>query len=1386
MKPPRWTAVSQSAFEWEREALDFLRENLPDHEPWRAWSNFEFIDDDGRVNEVDALILTPACLILIEAKSRPGTVAGDAHSWTWRTEGREFPTDNPLPLANRKAKRLASVLRRQDALSGRTGARIKPWVEPLIFLSKVDQPPGLDPGTAKRVVLRGQPGRPNDAGVIGTLLRADELGFGRPGAVDAAAARQITRALEQAGVRPAGRGRRVGDYELELTLGEGENWQDFAARHTATGVKRRIRIYPYARATTPDARNRLARTAQRECRVLEGLEHQGIQRVLDYREAELGPALVFEHDPDALRLDRFMSQHLARFSLVERLGLVRQLGEAMAYAHGKRLYHRGLAPQSVLVRDVAGAAPRLQITNWQVASRAAGSKTGSVMTAGTAHVEDHVADPAKTYLAPEAATVGDAGAAQVDVFSLGAIAYHIISGRPPAASPLDLPTRLRDGNGLLLSGVMNGVGRWLEEMVRAATAPIVRDRPRDAREFLDYLAEAEQEAAPHEPVPVFATDPATAAPGERLESDLILKRRLGQGGSAYAFQVERADSGEELVLKVALDDGHADRIRAEADVLRPLRHPNIVPFVADTFIGGRPAILMERAGERTLAQWIRGGDPLSLDLMRRFGEHLLSAIEYLEHQGVAHRDVKPDNIGIAKTPGTGAYRLVLFDFSLSRAPLENVTAGTKPYLDPFLPDRRPPRWDLHAERYAVAVTLHEMLVGAPPTFGDGLSEPLLVDDEATIAVDRFDPSLRDGLEEFFRRALRRNPAERFGNAEEMLRAWREAFTPMDRATAAADSIEVIAPRLDRASSIVEVGYGVEARAVLDQMGIHTAYQLLGVPRLKFRYLKGVGDRIRREIRERAKRLAALRPDLVPGGITDEDGGRATLDRLADQLLPWRPAGDDRPEDRILAYYLGIDDDAAPWASAGDVAAAIGTSRSAVADALAAARERWHKSADLNAVRGEIDALIATAGGVATVDELAVLLLGSRGSVKEDDRERMRRARATIRAAVELEASVSPTRFVSYAEAKPDAAVLVAASPENAEYARRLGRAADALVAETPLPSPGRVDDELGVVPVPEGAAALTAERRLRLAIAVSACAALSARGELYPRGMKALQALKLALGTLAGIRGLGADALRARVRGRFPEAEELPDRPDLDALLDEAGAEVDWREGNPEGPGYYSRSIPDSGSGTATLVRHATFAPAPDPTPDVLAARAIEDKIVFAADKGVFLALTVEPRRARDAEAELLRRFPREVVSLERLMLRAMRARAEERRITWPKALMADAAARDSADFRNLLRLAAEAAPRVMQEVLGLRQPALLTRPGLIARYDLMPMLDELSQASGASGGPPSLWLLIPQVTPGRPEIDGSVLPVIANANWTRLTDPWLANAHRAGGRSAA
>ncbi len=115
MSSARWSAISESQFPWEREALDWLRAHLPDHPPWHAWTNFEFIDEEGKVNEIDALILSPAGLFLVEIKSRPGVLTGDPHTWTWTTDGKTYSYDNPLILANRKAKRLASVLRHQQA-----------------------------------------------------------------------------------------------------------------------------------------------------------------------------------------------------------------------------------------------------------------------------------------------------------------------------------------------------------------------------------------------------------------------------------------------------------------------------------------------------------------------------------------------------------------------------------------------------------------------------------------------------------------------------------------------------------------------------------------------------------------------------------------------------------------------------------------------------------------------------------------------------------------------------------------------------------------------------------------------------------------------------------------------------------------------------------------------------------------------------------------------------------------------------------------------------------------------------------------------------------------------------------------------------------------------
>ncbi|MFM7919789.1 MAG: protein kinase domain-containing protein, partial [Planctomycetaceae bacterium] len=146
---------------------------------------------------------------------------------------------------------------------------------------------------------------------------------------------------------------------------------------------------------------------------------------------------------------------------------------------------------------------------------------------------------------------------------------------------------------------------------------------------------------------------------------------------------------------------------------------------------------------------------LQIDLLQRFGEDLLGVVVHLDEQGINHRDIKPDNIAVGMVGRGDKLHLVLFDFSLSKMPVDNIRAGTPGYLDPLLPLRKPPHWDNSAERYAAAMTLYELAVGSLPRWGDGSTDPsqLSPSMEITIDAEQFDPGLRESLSGFFRNAF---------------------------------------------------------------------------------------------------------------------------------------------------------------------------------------------------------------------------------------------------------------------------------------------------------------------------------------------------------------------------------------------------------------------------------------------------------------------------------------------------------------------------------------------------------------------------------------------------------------------------------------------------------
>jgi hypothetical protein len=104
----RWAEVTPSRHAHERAGLDYVRERLPDADPYRAWSNLEVVTPRGESLEVDLLVLGPAGLYLDELKSWTGRIRGNSYQWI-REDRHRTVVDSPFISANHKARVLKSL-----------------------------------------------------------------------------------------------------------------------------------------------------------------------------------------------------------------------------------------------------------------------------------------------------------------------------------------------------------------------------------------------------------------------------------------------------------------------------------------------------------------------------------------------------------------------------------------------------------------------------------------------------------------------------------------------------------------------------------------------------------------------------------------------------------------------------------------------------------------------------------------------------------------------------------------------------------------------------------------------------------------------------------------------------------------------------------------------------------------------------------------------------------------------------------------------------------------------------------------------------------------------------------------------------------------------------
>jgi eukaryotic-like serine/threonine-protein kinase len=270
---------------------------------------------------------------------------------------------------------------------------------------------------------------------------------------------------------------------------------------------------------------------------------------------------------------------------------------------------------------------------------------------------------------------------------------------------------------------------------------------------------------PPPPHPSFTT-------GHLLAGRFLLDRRLGEGGMGAVWLARDQKLGELVAVKVIRDALIADpnaieRFKREVSAARRVHHPNVVRLHDLGEENGMLFLSMEYVDGESVAERIRRRGPMPFVEARQLTLQLCDGLEAAHTAGVIHRDLKPANVLISNA---GPVKII--DFGVAKlAALEGMTAtnlilGTPEYMAPE--QIRGAAIDARTDLYALGMILHEAIVGRTPFKGDS---PIAVGFAACTQVV---PPLKtaradvpDAWDVFVRRALAKEPAERFGSAAEM-------------------------------------------------------------------------------------------------------------------------------------------------------------------------------------------------------------------------------------------------------------------------------------------------------------------------------------------------------------------------------------------------------------------------------------------------------------------------------------------------------------------------------------------------------------------------------------------------------------------------------------------
>ncbi len=248
--------------------------------------------------------------------------------------------------------------------------------------------------------------------------------------------------------------------------------------------------------------------------------------------------------------------------------------------------------------------------------------------------------------------------------------------------------------------------------------------------------------------------------------------KLGWGSFGEVWKVldiEREGRPPYYVAKIPRSKKLNSRSRKEADICQRLQdHPNAIKIIDVVEHRGRVVLLQEFVEGHSLKELMQSA--LEESEKERFVQQLVDIVAHAHKHRIVHRDIKPENI-LIRYDGT----LKLLDFGIAKElkdrDISNTMVGSRPYM---APEQIMGRSQIASDVWALGVIIYTLYTELLPFFDD--NEKALMDLILTREPDRpgdIEPEMSVELEEIILKCLQKEPSERYADAGDLQKAFRE-------------------------------------------------------------------------------------------------------------------------------------------------------------------------------------------------------------------------------------------------------------------------------------------------------------------------------------------------------------------------------------------------------------------------------------------------------------------------------------------------------------------------------------------------------------------------------------------------------------------------------------